>query len=254
MGAGTPPPANVRMVVRARTTCAATKSRLLVEIMSHDDPRPPRLSPTPELLGGSLCLDFANTVDAGRTASPRDRLHDYADLVTWARHAGMVAADQEAALRASARADPAPAGVAFKRAIELREAIYRIFSALADGGDPSRADLAALQRRYVDALAAARLRRRGAAFAWSWDDAPAEITAVAPDRILWPIVQSAVDLLTSPELGRVKACASGTCRWLFVDASKNAARRWCSMADCGSRAKMRRQYARRKAARAVIRQ
>ena len=254
MGAGTRPPANVLTVVRARTTCAATKTSLLVEIMSDDDPRPSRLSPTPELLGGALCLDFANTVDAGRTASPRDRLHDCADLVSWARHAGIVSAEREASLRASARADPATADSAFNRAIELREAIHRIFSALADGGDPSRADLAALQRWYVDALAAACLRRRGAAFAWSWDEALAEIIAVAPDRLLWPIVRSAVDLLTSAELGRVKACASGTCRWLFVDASKNAARRWCSMADCGSRAKMRRQYARRKAARAVIRQ
>ena len=38
---------------------------------------------------------------------------------------------------------------------------------------------------------------------------------------------------------RVKLCASPQCRWAFWDSSNNRSRRWCAMAACGSRAKMR---------------
>jgi predicted RNA-binding Zn ribbon-like protein len=44
---------------------------------------------------------------------------------------------------------------------------------------------------------------------------------------------------------RLKVCARDTCRWAFYDASRNQTRRWCSMAGCGNRVKMRRAYARR---------
>ncbi|WP_199424363.1 CGNR zinc finger domain-containing protein [Actinotalea solisilvae] len=45
--------------------------------------------------------------------------------------------------------------------------------------------------------------------------------------------------------GRLKVCARDTCRWAFYDASRNQARRWCSMAGCGNTVKMRRAYAAR---------
>ena len=65
--------------------------------------------------------------------------------------------------------------------------------------------------------------------------------------MLWPVVQSAVDLMTSPELDRVGQCADDRgCGWLFVDTTKNRSRRWCDMRDCGNRAKARRHYAKKK--------
>ena len=64
---------------------------------------------------------------------------------------------------------------------------------------------------------------------------------------LWPLARAAVALLATPNLDRVKECANhASCGWLFLDQSKNGSRRWCSMDDCGSRDKMRRQYARRR--------
>jgi predicted RNA-binding Zn ribbon-like protein len=48
--------------------------------------------------------------------------------------------------------------------------------------------------------------------------------------------------------GRLKVCARDTCRWAFYDASRNQAKRWCSMAGCGNHVKMRRAYARRSGA------
>jgi predicted RNA-binding Zn ribbon-like protein len=42
---------------------------------------------------------------------------------------------------------------------------------------------------------------------------------------------------------RLKVCDRETCRWAYYDASRNQARRWCSMAGCGNYVKMRRAYA-----------
>lgn len=42
---------------------------------------------------------------------------------------------------------------------------------------------------------------------------------------------------------RLKVCDRDTCRWAYYDASRNQARRWCSMAGCGNHIKMRRAYA-----------
>jgi predicted RNA-binding Zn ribbon-like protein len=41
-----------------------------------------------------------------------------------------------------------------------------------------------------------------------------------------------------PDWSRVKACRGDDCRWVFIDGSRNASRRWCAMADCGNRAKV----------------
>ena len=62
------------------------------------------------------------------------------------------------------------------------------------------------------------------------------------------VARAAYDLLTGDHLARVKVCAG--CHWLFLDRSKNGSRRWCSMEDCGTSAKMRRYVARRAARRA----
>jgi predicted RNA-binding Zn ribbon-like protein len=74
---------------------------------------------------------------------------------------------------------------------------------------------------------------------WSRSD---DLTAM-----LWPVAYAALDLLTSPDLERVKRCAG--CPWLFVDRSKNVSRRWCAMNDCGTHEKIRRYVARRAARR-----
>ncbi|WP_129790204.1 CGNR zinc finger domain-containing protein [Promicromonospora panici] len=46
---------------------------------------------------------------------------------------------------------------------------------------------------------------------------------------------------------RLKVCARDTCRWAFYDASRNHARRWCSMSGCGNYVKMRRRATARNA-------
>jgi predicted RNA-binding Zn ribbon-like protein len=62
---------------------------------------------------------------------------------------------------------------------------------------------------------------------------------------------AAVDLLRTLDVRHLKTCplADGGCGWLFLDRSRNSSRRWCSMDDCGARAKARRLTARRRDAR-----
>ncbi|MGI9025541.1 MAG: CGNR zinc finger domain-containing protein [Burkholderiaceae bacterium] len=57
-----------------------------------------------------------------------------------------------------------------------------------------------------------------------------------------PVTLDAADLLTADNHDRLRTCPS--CEWLFEDRTRNAQRRWCDMADCGSRDKARRYYQR----------
>jgi predicted RNA-binding Zn ribbon-like protein len=64
------------------------------------------------------------------------------------------------------------------------------------------------------------------------------------------MARSAVELATTGPLERVKQCAGTSgCGFLLYDATKNRARRWCSMEECGGQTKASRQTARRRAAR-----
>jgi predicted RNA-binding Zn ribbon-like protein len=181
-------------------------------------------------IGGTLALDFANTVGGDPDGEPIDEfLRSYADLPAWAREVGLLG-DPEPLLAAAER-DPAAAAVVHARALALREAVYAAFSAIATGREVP--DLAALRDAHREALAHARLEVGG----WAWPE----------DRLdapLGPVAADAVELLRSPRLARLKQCAG--CRWLFLDESRNHSRRWCSMAECGGPAKTRRWRERRR--------
>ncbi|WP_242346830.1 CGNR zinc finger domain-containing protein [Anaeromyxobacter terrae] len=198
-----------------------------------------------DLSGGRLCLDFANTVSM-RDVKPRERLAAYADLVAFARATGAVDEPLARRLLGEARRRPADADDVLRQAIALREALFRIFLARAEGQEPAPADEALLSAALSTALAHRRLARHGEGYALGWDD-----TTAALDAPLWPIVESAAALLTSGELERVRVCSlheSQECSWLFLDQTRARTRRWCSMKDCGNVAKARRHHARAKEA------
>ena len=121
----------------------------------------------------------------------------------------------------------------------LRELLYRVLLAHGSGALPAPADLEELNRALAEALARRRLTARGAALAWTWD-----AREMSLDRPLWPILESAAELLTSERGTRVRQCASDTCGWMFLDRSPAGRRRWCDMKSCGNRAKARRHYQR----------
>jgi predicted RNA-binding Zn ribbon-like protein len=200
------------------------------------------------LVGGNLALDFVNTRGGQPRPSPEDEaLHDYNDLVAWARSVGMLTETEARRLLRQARRDPDSAQDTYERAVRVRSYLYDLFRAVAMGRPPPARCLAALRDDEAEALARAELVGGDGGFAWSWahDDDLA--------RPLRPVVHAGVELLSAgpPKqvnpLTRVKRCDG--CQWLFLDESKNRSRRWCSMEDCGTHEKVRRYVARRAAAR-----
>jgi predicted RNA-binding Zn ribbon-like protein len=193
-----------------------------------------------DLCGGDPALDFVNTLGGLRDGPWDDEwLFDYRHLAAWASHAALLTEPTVARLRQFAAADPHDADHAFRDALALREALYRLFAAHARRAPAATDDLAALATAYRDAVANASLTLDQQRGGWTWD---------ADDdlrRPLWHVAHAAVDLLRSQRLSRLSQC--GHCRWLFLDSSKNRSRRWCSMAHCGSDAKVRRARARRHA-------
>jgi predicted RNA-binding Zn ribbon-like protein len=183
----------------------------------------------------SLCLDFANTLSWRTSEKPEEKLRSYMALVEWGRKAGIVSArEARALLRVGS-----PSKNVWKRAIILRESIYRIFAAQAAGRRARPPDVAILNETVRDAMGRLSLVPQATGFAWRW---PADSDAAR--RILWTVARSAADLLTSAHLGAVRECAGAGCGWLFVDLSRNRSRRWCAMSDCGNREKARRHYQR----------
>ena len=191
---------------------------------------------TPEdirLFGGTLCLDFANTVDW----SERDEhvapertdvlLEEPELLARWGRRLGLVG-----------DAEPRVGADELERARELRQAVYATFAAVARGRAPRAAELETLARTHADGAATAELGRAEGAWKLTWP--PDE-----PAAIRYAVARDAIELLgDEARLRRVSRCPGRDCGWLFVNASGR--RRWCAMDTCGSREKMRRLYERRR--------
>jgi len=194
------------------------------------------------LLGGYLSLDFANTADWHASEQPEELLTSYAEFVSWSRQAGVLTEKQARRLLREAVGRPDEALAVLKQAITLREAIYEIFAAVAHERSPQASDLATLNSALSEALAHSQIVPTETGYGWQW---AGEEDAL--DRPLWSIARSAADLLTSDELQRVGQCADDRgCGWLFLDTSRNHTRRWCSIEDCGNRAKARRHYERKR--------
>jgi predicted RNA-binding Zn ribbon-like protein len=59
----------------------------------------------------------------------------------------------------------------------------------------------------------------------------------SPESLLFPIARALADLVCLEDFTYVKACEGQPCTLLFIDRTRSHARRWCSMAVCGNRAK-----------------
>lgn len=190
------------------------------------------------LVGGRLCLDFLNTVNH-LPRGDKEYLHSYADLLVWLRHAGALDEGWHTQLLTQAERHPGQATAALATALQFRSALERLFDRLPQGHPPDLSDLAPLNM-LLSQLVKGRIVVGGAG-RLHWE------TTAGPDLgdALWPIVWSAAELLTSPAVQNVHMCAGEGCSWRFLDTTPGRTRLWCSMEDCGNRAKARRHYARR---------
>jgi len=217
-----------------------------------EGPRPPLF----ELVGGNICLDFINTLDDRPSAQPKELLKSYYDLARFGEDTGILTAEQLDYFFERVHLMSDQAENALRRAINLREALYAIFSALMNQQTVPQGALERLNANIHEAALHSRLVQRKmmqnetvqsevmqneGRLEWRFDDLTSSFNAM-----LWPIARAAADLLASSDLAMVRACASPTCQWLFLDTSKNHHRRWCSMKSCGNRAKVRMFYAKKK--------
>ena len=183
-----------------------------------------------ELLGGALSLDYINTVHDRKSDPIVDYLHSEADLLAWAKRAGMVSKEDK--LTPLTNSD-------FKQAIEIRELLYRIFYSIVQAGNVDNYDLQAFNAHTIAYLPGLKLIQTGKLqFEEKWQLSDTMSTIIAT------ILKDAKELLLSSRINRIKECPK--CGWLFADATKNGKRKWCSMKNCGSASKALEWYHRKK--------
>jgi predicted RNA-binding Zn ribbon-like protein len=186
-------------------------------------------------IAGSLGLDFLNSV-----ATPVDRPIDWLDsgdgLLTWLAQAKLVPADALEELKA--RAMPGELDKVADQARALRE-WFRGF-VHKHMGRPLTAKalhelepVNALLRRDEAFSRISRHRHKGG------DRLELDVMRRwrSPESLLLPIGEALAKFVCEEDFAKVKACEGHSCTLVFADHTRRRARRWCSMAICGNRAK-----------------
>jgi predicted RNA-binding Zn ribbon-like protein len=180
-----------------------------------------------QFIGGSLALDFVNTV-GNRLGQARDYFSTPRDVVRWA---GMPSCLPDLGLVRIRRCDMA--GIRSRR-----EYLYQMFRPFAQrGGRKVPRMLTRLNHDIGQLWSKKVLRHNDGRIQWAFEGSGAEQLAHA-------ILSDAADLLSSRRCELIRQCQDRSCGWLYIDRSRERNRRWCSMRDCGNRAKARRFYAR----------
>ncbi len=198
-------------------------------------PPPPR---GPQLeLAGDPAVAFVNTAAAVED-NRQQGVGNYRELITWGQRAGMLQAPDAERLASRAAEDPAAAQAVYRQADEVRRALIRLFIALQQEKDLPPRDLQVFNQALARALPAARVVPAEEGLDWGFAG-----DAGALDRVLWPVLFAAAELLISTG-GRpqIRQCAMKGCRLFFVDRGPSRQRRWCAMKTCGNRAKSLRYY------------
>ncbi|GAA1585581.1 CGNR zinc finger domain-containing protein [Kribbella sancticallisti] len=184
-------------------------------------------------VGGHPQLDLVNTVSR-RLAAARtvETLPDWTALLLWATSVGIIADRQGERFAADARRDASLAQTILEDVRRLRETSYRVLQPLATRNTPRRNDIRVLGARITEALADTSI---ATIVPLTWT---ARSTTIAD--LPGMLALSAWHLLATEDLTRLRQCADSECGWLFLDASKNLSRHWCSPLTCGNRARVRR--------------
>ena len=185
-------------------------------------------------VGDAPGLDFLNSI-----ATPLDVPVDWIDggegLLNWLEQAGLAPTDALEGLRANAL--PGELDAVAGQARNLRE-WFRGFvrehkGHLLTADDP--AQLAPLNRLLERDEAFSRIVPGSGGHGHfhlhrmrRWR---------TPETLLLPIGEALARLVCEEDFSDMKACEGPTCTLLFADHTRGRARRWCSMAICGNRAK-----------------
>jgi predicted RNA-binding Zn ribbon-like protein len=189
------------------------------------------------LVAGDLALAFVNTVGGNDSTADLDAIADYEQLLIWSLRAGAIDQDQADRLGRRARRRPDEADQVMQRARRLRTDLYAVFEDLVVG-DPVAPAWIKVRPAVAAAIATSDVVVAGSSATWTW----AGVREL--DAPLHPVAHAAASLLTRPHAALLRRC--DRCRWLFLDHSRNHARRWCDMRTCGVAEKIERQAERRR--------
>jgi len=185
-----------------------------------------------------LSIRFVNTVAWRLRDQAEDRLESGIALLDWFATAGLADKAFAASLRKRWVEHPREEQAFQKSAVKLREAIYLLFAARIHAGKFDAAALEILNGVLAARAAGLRIASAGGTLSWQSGVQPA-----AAGDLLKPIAWSAAELLMGVRSEKLRQCQDERgCGWLFVDESRAQNRRWCSMGDCGNRAKAQRHY------------
>lgn len=193
-------------------------------------------------IGNRLALDMVNT-EAVVDGCAVDLIAGFTDLVRWLETAGVLTGEQAVGVRdgwvGTARADEA-----LVLARVFRGRLRRIATALAAGDEVPQPALDAINDVLREQRGYSEVRPGEGGFEKRFHADFAE-----PVHLLVPVAESMGDLLCYGERAYVRKCSNPHCVLYFYDTTKNHARRWCSMSQCGNRAKAAAHYERKRTAR-----
>jgi predicted RNA-binding Zn ribbon-like protein len=185
-----------------------------------------------------LAIRFVNTAAWRLRDKAEERLTSPEALLAWLELNGIAAPAEIGRLSRVWKARPKAAKAAYDGAIDLREAIYALLTSQMRGEEPPSSALG-----FFNGF----LSRPSAGLHIAWDAGRPVWRCRSIERgatdCLKPIALSAAELMTGIRAAKVRQCQDDRgCGWLFVDESRAQNRRWCSMGDCGNRAKAHRHY------------
>lgn len=189
-----------------------------------------------QLVAGATALDLVNTLDnrfvEGHT--PDELLADDEDLIQFLIQGGLLTERKARALKRVPAAEEERQAVV-RKVRALREAIAAIVYAWVDGRKAPAAAVKAIEKIWDQVVGHRSLEDSQTGLTWRWPDVGSHL-----ESPLWLLAEAGLTFLSSPDVVLTRRCANDTCRWLFVDGSKNHTRRWCDMKLCGNRMKARR--------------
>ena len=197
-----------------------------------------RHSREPELVrrDGALCATFVNTANARRKA-----ITSYADLLAWGEQCGVLSSPDVRRLGRVADERPDDAELVYQRALRLRALLESILLTLVAQETVSTADLDALNADLATVFSRRRLVLAVSGYRWGWDDRGDDDL----DRMLWPVIVSVADVLTSKYHRKVRRCPGEDCGLVFVDRTPGSPKKWCDTRTCGHRRNALKSYHRR---------
>jgi predicted RNA-binding Zn ribbon-like protein len=186
----------------------------------------------PILLADHPALNFVNSW-AKPAGVEKDWISDGPALVDWLMHAGVGEPKELGALTNSASRRELDMAAAKARALRswLRSLLDRHAGKPLPRLMPAR--LAPLNELLAADQAFRQVNPAPAGLSWKRLRHPLPVD----NALLLPIADAIGDLLTQEDFSLIRFCEGAGCVLVFLDKTKSHARRWCSMAGCGNRAK-----------------